>query len=691
MTRTTVAVLAAIALASAAPDAQDPERLFKAAMNTELVDGDLRSAIEQYRKVADAAPRPLAAQALLRMAESYQKLGDLEARAVYERIVREFGDQPDTAAAARTRLSAMRPAVSEPMVQTTRRIWAGPEVGGGGTPSMDGRYLSFQVGETGDLAIRDLTTDTTRRLTDTGGWAASGDYSARSVISPDGRLVAYHWFIEQANSQELRLISTSDPTRPRVLFKVPSPEYIEPFGVTPDGQQVVVGRTLADRTRQLGVVAASNRSYRSIKSLDWRYPRGVSLSPDGRYLAYDIPAGDAGSPRDIFVLATDGSRETAAVSGAGDDSQPLWTADGSRLVFLSTRGGSPSLWSVGVENGRVSGPPVLVKANTGSIVPLGITRAGALYYGVVGGTRQNIYSAPLEGLKVTGTPSLITEQFVDFSTGPTWSPDGQSLAFFSTRSRPILVVRTLMTGAERTVALPQGVRIPFQAGPRWFPDGRSVLVLADDPQGSGRAFYRVNIETSASERLHRMNEGPSSFALAPDGRSIFWCVQNTTGELNGSGVLMRYDIAEARETTLKRGEWFIALAVSPDGTQLAYLKSVRTDDDRRKKEYPSVVEVISVSGGPARPVFRDAIWLNGARYNTLAWTPDGRHLMFVRDDGLLWRVPIGGGDPEEMGIAIKGRIKNPSIHPSGKQIVFSVGRSDDNEVWALENFLPRVN
>src|SRR5215208_1933902 len=212
MTRTAVAVLVTLALASATPGAQDAERLFKAAMNAELVEGDLRSAIEQYRKVAESAPRPLAAQALLRMAESYQKLGDREARAVYERIVRECGDQRDTAEAARTRLSAFRSTASDPIVQTTRLVWAGLDGSGLGTPSLDGRYLPFQIGETGDLAIRDLVAGTVRRLTNTGGWAASGDYSSRAVISPDGRIIAYHWFVEATATNELRLMQVNDPT-----------------------------------------------------------------------------------------------------------------------------------------------------------------------------------------------------------------------------------------------------------------------------------------------------------------------------------------------------------------------------------------------------------------------------------------------------------------------------------------------
>src|SRR5688572_27213280 len=104
MRKITLAILIAIAVASASAGAQDAERLFKVAMNTELVEGNLREAIEQYRKVAESAPRPLAARALLRMAESYQKLGDAEAQRIYERLTRDYPDQRETVAIARTRL-----------------------------------------------------------------------------------------------------------------------------------------------------------------------------------------------------------------------------------------------------------------------------------------------------------------------------------------------------------------------------------------------------------------------------------------------------------------------------------------------------------------------------------------------------------------------------------------------------------
>jgi Tol biopolymer transport system component len=65
--------------------------------------------------------------------------------------------------------------------------------------------------------------------------------------------------------------------------------------------------------------------------------------------------------------------------------------------------------------------------------------------------------------------------------------------------------------------------------------------------------------------------------------------------------------------------------------------------------------------------------------------------MFVREDGRLWRIPATGGEPQDMGVSMRGRIKAPSIHPDGTRLVFGVADADDNEVWALDNFLPALS
>ena len=76
-----------------AQNARDPQVLFKAAQHTEDVQGDLKAAIAQYQQVVAAGHRALAAQALIRMAACYEKLGGGESRPLYERVVRDYADQ----------------------------------------------------------------------------------------------------------------------------------------------------------------------------------------------------------------------------------------------------------------------------------------------------------------------------------------------------------------------------------------------------------------------------------------------------------------------------------------------------------------------------------------------------------------------------------------------------------------------
>src|SRR5438874_2684049 len=153
------ALLLIAALAFGAQKQDEVERQLKAAMNTELVDGNLKAAIEQYKKVAQSGIRPLAAQALVHMADCYQRLGDSESRKIYEQIVREYADQKEAAAIAQKKLGA---GASNSGV-TTRQMWTGPKVDNSGTVSPDGRFLSFTDWETGDLAIHDLRTSQDRR------------------------------------------------------------------------------------------------------------------------------------------------------------------------------------------------------------------------------------------------------------------------------------------------------------------------------------------------------------------------------------------------------------------------------------------------------------------------------------------------------------------------------------------------
>ena len=109
-------MLAAIAIGVpvTAQRVSESELLLREALHKQQVQGDLPGAIKIYQQIVSArnGDRSVSGRALLELAGCYEKLGQ-QAEAVYQRIVRDFADQP-VAVQARARLAALRPAAPAP-------------------------------------------------------------------------------------------------------------------------------------------------------------------------------------------------------------------------------------------------------------------------------------------------------------------------------------------------------------------------------------------------------------------------------------------------------------------------------------------------------------------------------------------------------------------------------------------------
>ena len=652
------------------------EVALQSAIKKEVVDGDLKAAIEQYKKLAQNRDQAVAAKALLRMGECYEKLGDVEARKAYEQVLSRFPNQPEAVVQARARLTALKSV--EPPTSTVRRVRA-PNAEFFGAPSRDGAYQTFRDSSE-NVALYDLATGQIRQLT-----KHQGVYQSAydSMPSPDGKQVAYTW--EQDGPYELRVVGL-DGTEPRVLYSKAGAAWLQPTDWSPDGKSVLTVLSQKDGASQMVLVSVGDGSVRVLKSFGARAPqqsfyagspRRPRFSPDGRYIAYAYPQRPESEERDIFVLALDGGRETPLVQHPANDSFLDWTPDGKGILFSSDRTGAVGVWWIQVAEGKSQGTPELLKPGL-NFTPLGFTRNGAYYYNV--GTQMNdVYIAELDLAtgKLISAPSLATQRLAGSNSRPDWSPDGRELIFLSKRGSGAwgaraLCVRSTETGAVRELAS----KLDRVAHVRWSPDGRYLLALAEHPTGNyGR--FRIDVQTGdfSPVPLSGAIGWPPSWSR--DGKAIFYHT--------GSSIVVR-DIETGQGKVLHglaKGSPNFAggLALSRDGRQLAFAIS---------ESGSKIIKVMPAAGGEARELLRGDQSLMRTTEGAIAWAPNGLSVLFARPTisrGTdLWLVPVQGGEARKLDLTAEN-MRDLSVHPDGRHIAFTAG-GGRSEVWVMENFLP---
>jgi Tol biopolymer transport system component len=581
----------------------------------------------------------------------------------------------------------------------TRRLWTGPGQYITGSVSPDGRYLSCVDLTTGDLAVRDLATGKMRHLTHTGSGVDSGEYAFFSTTSPDGKEVAYNWFGGK-EGPNLRLVRW-DGSAPRVLY-VSKGLYPFPTDWSPDGKYILTFLYRESEKPQLALISTADGSARIIKTLD-DLAMTIRFSPDGRYIAYDIAQPQDSGNHDIFLLTADGSREIHLVEHPADDQLLGWTPDGNHILFASDRSGTMSAWLLHVEDGKPQGAPELVKPDIGQAQPIGFSRTASFYYGLVIGT-SDVYTAdfdPVAG-KAVSQPQKAVQRFVGSNFSPAWSPDGQFLAYISSRHpglvghRPELIsIRSLKTGEERDLA----PKLSFLWGPiRWSPDGRSLLVPGKDAK-TQHGLFLVDAQTaeitSAMMWGDKAVEAPDWF---PDGKRLIFASQRFEAGTVMTSIVIR-DLATGQEEVFFQpaaGVEPADMALSPDGQQVALTLL-------EKETHSSVLKVFPVGGGEAHELVRakEPEVIVG---DSLSWSADSRYVVFGKalttnqeaQGGYfptgrkvqLFAVPSTGGEPHSLGLATDS-VHRLSFDPSGHRLAFAAGRAK-TEIWVMENFLPAL-
>ena len=162
---------------------------------------------------------------------------------------------------------------------------------------------------------------------------------------------------------------------------------------------------------------------------NWFNPR---FAPDGRRLALDIPAGPAS---DIWIYEWARDTLTRLTSDPGDDTNPVWTPDGHRIVFASDRADrstSNLYWQPADGTG---GPQRLTESKNPQL-PASWHPSGKFlaFEELNPQTSFDLMILPLEGDETSGWKPGKPRAFFDSHFDehqPMFSPDGRWLAYLS--------------------------------------------------------------------------------------------------------------------------------------------------------------------------------------------------------------------------------------------------------------------
>lgn len=140
-------------------------------------------------------------------------------------------------------------------------------------------------------------------------------------------------------------------------------------------------------------------------------------------------------------------------------------------------------------------------------------------------------------------------------------------------------------------------------------------------------------------------------------------------------VLTPHRVAEIRAVT--------AVALSPDGSQLAYTLSVpRRPGEEEDGEPWAELWVLPAAGGTPRAYVAGKVNVSLVR-----WLPGGREIAFLAKRGddkvrSLHVIPLGGGEARRV-LAPASDIVDYSLAPEGKRVAFVAREAEDDAVRKL--------
>lgn len=326
----------------------------------------------------------------------------------------------------------------------------------------------------------------------------------------------------------------------------------------------------------------------------------------------------------------------------------------------------PDKWNVNAPPGMVT-RQIPINVSEGSWMNVDVSPDGRwVAFDLLG----DIYTMPIAG----GTPTRIADGLA-YEQQPRFSPDGKRIAFVSDRGGGDNIWVMNVDGSDKRQVTKEDFRLLNQ--PSWSPDGRFIVAkkhfTTGRSLGTGEVWiYHVSggggvpLVKRASEQLQKELGEP---IFAPDGKSVYYTRNVTPGPVfeyaqNSNTDLFhieRYNLETGEVTTAASGAGgSVRPTPSPDGKKIAFVRRERT----KSKLY-----VRDLASGEERKIYDNLdqdvqeTWAVTGVYPNMAWTPDGKSVVFWAG-GKIRRVNADGSGGAEIPFHVQDtRVVIDATHP----------------------------
>jgi Tol biopolymer transport system component/imidazolonepropionase-like amidohydrolase len=423
----------------------------------------------------------------------------------------------------------------------------------------------------------------------------------------------------------------------------------------------------------------------------------LDVSKDGQTIVFDLLG-------DLYTLPIGGGEARRIFGDMSFESQPRFSPDGTRIVFLSDRGGAENVWIANADgsnpkalttgrNQRFTSPSWSPDGNyvvVSRVVEFGDVPALWIYH-VDGGTGVLVGppNPPMPSPENPGPPVPRPTKM-----GAVFSPDARFVYFaqragnrewaynaqfpawqivrYDRDNGEMTTITNAMGSAMRPLLSPDGKLLVYATRH----DTKTGLRLRDLATGTERwLLYPVTRDDQESRGTRDLYPG---YAFMPDGKSLIVPIDGKIRRVNlangattlipfsatiqagiGPRVHSDYRVDDSPTLRARLVRWPV---LSPDGKRLAFSALNK-------------LWLMDIGGTPKR--------LTTASHGEFmpTWSRDGRYVTYVswseEEGGHIWRVAADGSAVTERLTRQAGWYSEPVYNPDGSKIVFLAGSSDD--------------